>query len=221
MSLQRHLVIFTRWPRFGAGKRRLAAGVGPVQALKVQRVILSLMIRRLGADRRWTTWLAVTPDRSGPWPARFGILPQGEGDLGQRMARVAGTLTPGPVLIVGSDVPGITADIVARGFRTLADHDAVFGPAPDGGYWAVGLRRRPRFLAPFANVRWSTEHALADSLANLAGSSVAMLDVLEDIDDANSLVRQSARGALYTYYSAALRPDRYNHSQDAMNDLVE
>jgi rSAM/selenodomain-associated transferase 1 len=200
MTLARHLVIFTRWPRYGAGKRRLASEIGAIEALRFQRTALSLMLRRLGADTRWTTWLAVTPDRSGPWPAGFGVLPQGQGSLGQRMARVARLPPPGPVLIIGSDIPGITREMVARGFRALGDHAAVFGPATDGGYWAVGLGRRPRFLAPFDGVRWSTEHALADSLANLTGSSVALLDMLEDVDDARSFIRQSKRGLLYTHY---------------------
>jgi hypothetical protein len=201
MSIPRHLVIFTRWPRYGAGKRRLAAEIGAIEALRFQRTALSLMLRRLGRDPRWTTWLAVTPDRSGPWPAKFGILPQGQGSLGQRMARAARSLPLGPVLIIGSDIPGISREMVARGFRALGDHAAVFGPATDGGYWAVGLRRRPRFLEPFDNVRWSTEHALADSLANLTGSSVALLDILEDVDDARSFIRQSKRGLLYTYFA--------------------
>ncbi|HEY8072091.1 MAG TPA: DUF2064 domain-containing protein, partial [Methylocystis sp.] len=129
MSLRAHLVIFARLPRFGAGKRRLAAGVGPVQALRFQRVTLALTLLRLGADPRWTTWLAVTPDRSGPWPPGFGVLPQGKGDLGERMSRVARLIPePGPVLIVGADIPGITTGAVARAFRALGDHDAVFGP---------------------------------------------------------------------------------------------
>lgn len=197
MALRAHLVIFTRLPRYGAGKRRLAAGIGPVQALRFQRVMLAQTLRRLGADPRWTTWLAVTPDRSGPWPPRFGVLLQGAGDLGRRMARVVKALPPGPLLIIGSDIPGITAGDVARAFRALGDHDAVFGPAMDGGYWAVGFRRRPRLVDPFHNVRWSTEHALSDSLANLAGASVAMLDMREDVDDAASLARQSGWEFLY------------------------
>ena len=61
-SLARHLVIFARWPQLGSGKRRLAAGVGAVEALRFQRVTLSLTVLRLGRDRRWITWLAVTPD---------------------------------------------------------------------------------------------------------------------------------------------------------------
>lgn len=191
MALRPHLVIFTRLPRFGAGKRRLATGIGPVQALRFQRVTLMQTLLRLGADPRWTTWIAATPDHSGPWPPRFGLLSQGKGDLGQRMARVARVLPLGPVLIVGSDIPGVTRCEVARAFRALGDHDAVFGPAADGGYWAVGFRRRPRFVDPFRNVRWSTEHALSDTLANLSGAFVAMLDVREDIDDAASLERQS------------------------------
>lgn len=197
MSLRAHLVIFTRLPRYGVGKRRLAAGIGAMQALRFQRVMLTQALRRLGGDPRWTTWLAVTPDRSGPWPPRFGVLAQGKGDLGRRMGRVAKALPPGPVLIVGSDIPGVSADDVARAFRTLGNHDAVFGPAADGGYWAVGFRRRPRFVDPFPNVRWSTEHALSDSLANLARASVAMLDMREDIDDAASLARQPGWEFLY------------------------
>jgi rSAM/selenodomain-associated transferase 1 len=189
MALAQHLVIFTRHPRLGTGKRRLAKDIGPVRALRFQRVMLALTLRRLGRDRRWITWLAVTPDRSGPWPSRQRILPQGQGDLGRRMAAVAWKPVAGPVVIVGSDLPGIMASDVARAFRELGRRDAIFGPATDGGYWLVGLRRRPRFLDPFSNVRWSTEHALADTLVNLVGKDVAVLDVLPDVDDGPSLLR--------------------------------
>lgn len=189
MSLVRHLVIFTRYPRLGTGKRRLAAGVGNAVALRFQRVALFHLLLRLGCDARWRTWLAVTPDRSGPWPRWVHVVPQGDGDLGDRMARVAGGLPPGPVVIVGTDSPCIEAGHIARAFRSLGSHDAVFGPATDGGYWSVGLRRRPRFLDPFAGVRWSSEHALRDTLENLPNRRVAMLETLDDVDDAESLAR--------------------------------
>jgi glycosyltransferase A (GT-A) superfamily protein (DUF2064 family) len=79
---------------------------------------------------------------------------------------------------------------VAQAFAALGAHDAVFGPAGDGGYWLVGLRRRPRVPDPFRGVRWSTPHALADTLANLRPRErVAMLERLEDIDDAASYRR--------------------------------
>jgi rSAM/selenodomain-associated transferase 1 len=187
MHRAHHLVIFARHPRLGTGKRRLARDVGAVQALRFQRVMLALTLRRLGRDRRWTTWLAVTPDRARFRPIWPRSLPQGRGDLGRRMARVARMSRPGPVVIVGSDIPGVTARHIARAFHELGQRDAVFGPAADGGYWLVGLRRRPRLLDPFRNVRWSTGHALADTLQNLAGKKIAFLDTLADVDDGPSL----------------------------------
>lgn len=208
MSLGAHLVIFTRWPQFGAGKRRLAAEIGPVDALRFQRVTLANTLRRLSADARWKTWLAVTPDRSGPWPIAAATVSQGDGDLGRRMIRAAKAPPSGPVLIIGSDIPGITREEISRAFSLLGDRDSVFGPAADGGFWAVGFRRRPRFIDPFAGVRWSTPHALSDSLVNLGAASVGFLGVREDVDDAASLARHRGweflhpEGGLGNYLSA-------------------
>jgi rSAM/selenodomain-associated transferase 1 len=193
MALSRHLVIFARLPRLGTGKRRLAAHVGPVEALRFQRWALSSLIRRLGRDPRWTTWLAVTPSQGGPWPAGIPVIAQPKGDLGLRMAGVASMLPPGPVLIVGSDIPDIRPRHIAAGFAALGNHDAVFGPALDGGYWLVGLKRRPRFINPFDGVRWSTRHALADTLANLKGYRSTLIDTLDDIDDGAALGRLNQR----------------------------
>jgi rSAM/selenodomain-associated transferase 1 len=189
MRLQRHLIIFARLPRLGTGKRRLAADIGPVAALRFQRWALSSLIRRLGHDRRWKTWLAVTPPQSGPWPADIPVIAQPDGDLGRRMAGVARILPPGPVIIIGSDIPDIRAKHIATAFQNLGNHDAVFGPALDGGYWLAGLRRRPRFIDPFDGVRWSSSYALADTLSNLSGYRIALIDSLDDIDDGPALQR--------------------------------
>jgi hypothetical protein len=109
-------------------------------------------------------------------------MPQGPGDLGARMARVMKTLPPGPVVIIGTDAPDIRPPHIAQAFHALGRHEAVFGPAADGGYWLVGLRRRPRCPEIFAGVQWSTSAALADTLANIPKTSVAMLEILQDID---------------------------------------
>ena len=98
-------------------------------------------------------------------------------------------MPPGPVVLIGGDIPGITPAMIARAFRRLGHADAVFGPANDGGYWLVGLKRRPRFVDPFTGVRWSTEHALADTAANLAGMRIDMIDALDDVDDAEGYRR--------------------------------
>lgn len=192
MSIAQHLVVFARAPRLGAVKRRLAADIGDVAAWQFYWRTLAHVLRRVAPDPRWRSWLAVTPDRfasaAGLWPlARHGpprLIPQGAGDLGQRMARPLADLPPGPVVIVGCDIPALNRAHVARAFAALGNHDAVFGPAEDGGYWLVGARRRPRVPDLFGGVRWSSEHALADTRANLAPSqSVALIDVLRDIDD--------------------------------------
>ena len=187
MRPRRHLVIFARFPQAGTGKRRLASGIGAIQALRFQRVRLAILLQRHGRDPRWETWLAVTPDRSGPWPAHVPRIAQGQGDLGVRMGRVMSDLPCGPVVLVGTDIPGITSAVIARSFTALGNHDVVFGPANDGGYWLVGLKRCPRLQQPFSDVRWSSAFALTDTLKNLAGRRVAFVDRLDDVDDAVSL----------------------------------
>ena len=180
-----HLIVMAKSPVAGRGKRRLAAAIGAIQAMRFYRTCLAYTLMRLGRDRRWHALLAVTPDsdvQAAFWPLGIRRLPQGRGDLGARMQRLFQKLPPGPAIIVGSDIPAINASDIARAFRLLGGADAVFGRAPDGGFWLVGLRRSPRLLAPFARVRWSSPHALADTLGNLKGSRVAFAATLSDVD---------------------------------------
>ena len=194
MGLDNHLVVFARQPRLGAVKTRLGREIGMVAAAIFYRRALARVLKRLGRDSRWRPWLAVTPDGAvdGRWPHPWTVFPQGPGDLGRRMARVMALLPPGPVVLIGTDVPDIRPRHVARAFRALGGHDAVFGPAADGGYWLVGMKRRPPDLAVFDGVRWSTEHALADTVANL-NRPPALIDTLEDVDDRASWERWRAR----------------------------
>jgi rSAM/selenodomain-associated transferase 1 len=172
--------VFARAPRLGMVKRRLASGIGALAALRWYRGTLAAALRRLAADRRFRVVVAVTPDRSGgPWLHGLPRIGQGRGDLGQRMHRVLARHRRAAV--VGSDVPGLRADDVARAFRLLRGGNACFGPAADGGYWLVALGpRRP--AQPFSNVRWSTPSALADTRRNFAGRPVALLRTLRDVD---------------------------------------
>jgi len=170
MRQRRHLVVFLRAPRLGRVKSRLAAGIGALEALRFYRETCEHLLRRMMRDRRWQVHLALTPDRDAlgarAWPvaaARFG---QGMGDLGRRMERAVRRLPPGPVVIVGSDIPALGPAHVARAFAALGTHHAVFGPAADGGY------------------------SLADTLAGLPRDlRVAFLETLEDVDDAAAYAR--------------------------------
>lgn len=180
--------MFLREPRLGAVKRRLAHDIGARAAWAFYRLTLRTVAWRLARDPRWRLCLAVTPDR---WPARDPGLPaglrvvrQGAGDLGERMQRTLRALPTGPTLLVGSDIPDISAPLIWRAFERFKGHDAVFGPATDGGYWLVGLAPRPLAGKPFHGVNWSSPGALAETIGNLpAGTRLAMADTLPDIDN--------------------------------------
>ena len=182
-------------PRVGAVKTRLARDIGAVEAWRVYRAMSGNLVRRLAADRRWRTLLAVTPDHAldaRDWPDGIARIAQGPGNLGARMQRLLDRFAPGPAVIVGSDLPALSPDRIAAAFRALRRAGIVVGPAGDGGYWLVGARslRMPRL---FENVRWSGPHALADTLRNVRGIEVAMLDELEDLDDAAGYRRWRGR----------------------------
>jgi len=200
MIPQRHLIIFAKSPALGQVKRRLAAEIGDVEALRFYRANLTRLIRRLGGDRRWTTRLVVSPDgvaRNGfPGMAGHAVSAQGGGDIGARMGRAIAAAPPGPAVLIGADIPDVTPAHIARAFEALRGHDVVFGPAADGGYWLVGASAMARRELVFADdIRWSSPHALADTRAGLpAGTQVALADRLEDFDDAGAYRRWRMRG---------------------------
>lgn len=178
-------------PHPGRVKTRLGREIGMVPAAWWFRHQVAGLLRRV-RDPRWQTVLAVSPDREGldsrVWPEDLVRWPQGRGNLGDRMARIFRDMPPGPVAIIGADIPGITNGHIRAAFRTLGQSDAVFGPAPDGGYWLVGMARRK---APppglFNGVHWSTDHALADTVTTLPGHRIARIDTLRDVDNASDL----------------------------------
>jgi len=179
-------------PRPGRVKTRLGADIGLVKSAWWFRHQAGRLIRNLSDNPRWETILAVSPDMEGlasrNWPSNVGRMAQGKGCLGDRMARVFRTFSAGPVVIIGADIPGITPGHIGRAFRALGSHDAVFGPAFDGGYWLVGLKQTasiPKGI--FKNVRWSSEFALADSEASLSGYRIARIDTLQDVDTAKDM----------------------------------
>lgn len=180
------LVIMAKAPRVGCVKTRLGAEIGMVEAAQWYRRETARTIRTL-IDRRWETVLAITPDNArvgrGVWPFGVARIPQGDGHLGQRMARLLKNDPARPTCVVGSDIPFVTKAHIRQAFSQLSDHDAVIGPAEDGGYWLIGLgaaHAAPRgFLE---NVRWSTEHARADTLASAPSLRWAEIDTLFDVD---------------------------------------
>lgn len=185
------LAVFVRLPRPGRVKTRLAAGTGSIAAAWWYRHQTNRLLRRV-TDPRWRTVLAVADPadlRAAAWPARFQRLAQPAGSLGRRMVGVLRAV-PGPVVVVGSDIPPLRAAHVAACFRALAGADVVLGPAEDGGYWAIG--RRGGVTLPrdcLDGVRWSGPHARSDTEARLSRFRIARGPVLWDVDRAADLGR--------------------------------
>jgi uncharacterized protein len=192
--MRRTLVLFLRVPQLGTGKRRLARDIGDVAALRFERAMIALLLRRLAKDRRWRLRIAVTPD-SACRRARLcckGVetAGQGPGNLGIRMRRALANCPTAPAVLVGSDIPALDADHIAEAFRLLGQNDMVFGPAQDGGFWLIGARHPRHLPSLFERVRWSSPHALADTLAGLPRRiRVGYAEMLEDVDNGDAYRR--------------------------------
>lgn len=187
------VIVFARVPRLGTVKRRLARGIGDRAALRFHSRTLDRLVRALARERRFRTCLATTPARAWmPLPTGLGMrIDQGHGDVGQRMHRAFARFGRRRVVLLGCDIPAAGAADVLAAFRALGSADAVFGPATDGGYWLVGMGpRRPAH--PFACCRWSTPHALEDTLRNFRHRRVTTLRALSDVDTADDYRRLQA-----------------------------
>lgn len=196
------LLVFAKEPTPGHVKTRLAASIGAVRAAQVYRELTALTLahavaaRRAGVVCAIELWCAPSPDssyfRDIATAAGASLHAQVEGDLGARMTdAIAGALTRADaVLLVGSDCPVLDTDRLGHAAALLAQHDAVLGPAEDGGYVLVGARRP----LPFASIRWSSPHALTDTTAGFvrAGIRWAALPVLWDVDEPADLARWEA-----------------------------
>ena len=152
------IAIFARWPEPGKAKTRLIPALGAEGAAAVYRKLLELTVREARASGL-PFHLRVTGDD----PARFrkwlgtdlDVRDQGDGDLGEKLVRV-----PTPGMMIGSDCPGLTAALLREAASALSAHDAVIGPADDGGYWLLGLRNPCPAL--FTDVAWSTPAVLPE-----------------------------------------------------------
>lgn len=187
---RRHLIIYARAPRYARVKTRLARDIGNIETLRFYRNTLQNISRRLMTMENLSFSIAITPDidqKNTHISLLRGIplMAQGSGNLGIRMTNTFANLGPGPAIIIGSDIPDINPNHINNAFRQLGENDAVFGPSKDGGYWLVGLKRRQPAPPGFMNnVRWSSEHALADTITTLPKSwKVSYINHLNDIDD--------------------------------------
>lgn len=184
------LLIFAKPPRIGLSKTRLAEGVGRAEARRIASFTLASTLRAARASGL-NVRIYTTPDNlAATLQGRsvFGGLPvhpQGPGTLTERLERGLSEAPPGRVLFIGADAPDITPGLLRSAVRGLTHHDAVFGPALDGGFWLFGMHKGPLTRSPFRRVRWSGPHAMEDVWSQLPDAArVWLLPPLIDIDAA-------------------------------------
>jgi len=185
----RRLVIMVKDPIAGHVKTRLGRDIGTMAATKFYRHTLCNVTSRLAVDPRWQTFLSVAPAHAihSRMLPKLTRIAQPEGNIGQRMQSIFNWAAPGPIVVIGTDIPEAEPSHIARAFRTLGGSDVVFGPASDGGFWLIGMRRCPRKINAFERVRWSTCHTLSDCLTGLRAHRIALVDELSDADEASDM----------------------------------
>jgi rSAM/selenodomain-associated transferase 1 len=194
--------VIAKEPVAGLAKTRLVPALGEAGAARMAGVMLAdtlAAVRATGAD----PWLCFTPaearERLGRLAPGFGLLAQGPGDLGDRLAAcLADLLATGAdrVTIVGADTPHVPIASYQQAFVLLDEADVVLGPALDGGYYLVGTKAvRPEL---FVGVPMGTEEVLTETLARAArgGLVVDLLPPLRDLDRVEDLAAALDAGEL-------------------------
>ncbi len=187
------LAVIAKAPIAGRVKTRLCPPCAPDQAAALAEAAL----RDTLAAMAGATDLAgcavrraiVLDGAPGAWVDGEQVIAQRGAGLDERLAAAFEDLGDGPTLIIGMDTPQLTAALLADALAALEHHDAVLGPAADGGYWGIGLRRAdPRALI---GVPMSVDHTLAAQRARLAelGLDVADAATLIDVDTIEDAAR--------------------------------
>jgi hypothetical protein len=180
------IVIFAKEPVPGRVKTRLipalgAEGAAGLAAAMLERTIAEALATGLDVE------LCGDPDPAG-WHRGppLGLAVQGDGGLGERLARAAARAV-GPVLLIGTDCPGLDRDRLCAAAAALAAHDAVVHPAEDGGFVLLGLSRFHPSL--FEGIAWSTATVTAATIARIEalGWTLDVRETLRDIDDPSDL----------------------------------
>ena len=212
MTNQKKLIIFTRYPEPGTTKTRLIGALGANGAAELHRKMAELAVG-VARELKASTGIAIEirfvggdDSKMRQWLGNdINYAPQIGLDLGERMDNAFKSgFDQGcnRIVIVGSDCPELTANILEEAFQALDRHPVVLGPASDGGYYLVGLKQR---LPVFQDIPWGTENVLEETRKALSSLEVScvLLERLSDVD---------TPGDLHIWESAQKARNNHNNS---------
>ncbi len=180
------LLITIKNPEKGKVKTRLAATVGEERALEIYLALLAHtrdVAQQVSAGRY--LFYSNFVDENDEWDRRFFTKKkQSSGDIGERMANCFAETLPkhAKAVLVGSDIPGLSREILELAFEKLQDHDFVIGPAEDGGYYLIGMKVFEP--AVFQDIEWSTPAVFEKTIRKMEGlgKNWFQLPTLSDVD---------------------------------------
>ncbi|WP_319783898.1 TIGR04282 family arsenosugar biosynthesis glycosyltransferase [Oceanisphaera sp. IT1-181] len=230
------IIVFAKAPIAGMAKTRLAGALGFERAAMLARHMLSSTLEACLTADIGPVELCMSPAADAPeWaqvllPPQLILSSQGEGDLGSRMARAARRALSGnalsgysltnraelepqaqqQVLLVGTDCPQLSPELLRRAAQRLSTQDALLHPTWDGGYALLGLRQFSDYL--FTDIPWSTPEVAALTQARLTqlGRRYTLAERLQDIDEPADL---------FWLTSAWRQTIAYRHSLQATQDV--
>ena len=184
-NTDRLLLIFTRNPKLGKCKTRLAATLGDQAALDVYMILLrhtAEITKDLNCLKE--VYYSEEIPENDLWDKDIYAKQLQEGnDLGERMYNAFKSgFQKGyqKIIIIGSDIYDLNSETIEAGFNSLENSDFVIGPAADGGYYLLGMKTLNKEI--FLNKNWGTETVLEDTLNNLNHKKVKLLQIKNDID---------------------------------------
>ncbi|MBT8321287.1 MAG: TIGR04282 family arsenosugar biosynthesis glycosyltransferase [Eudoraea sp.] len=179
------LLIFTRNPELGKCKTRLAAVIGDESALEIYNFLLartSEITKDLKADK--TVYYSESVVDQDLWDNKSYSKKQQQGrDLGERMLNAfEWGFDQGyqKILLIGSDLYDLSSEDLEQAFEALDSNDHVVGPASDGGYYLLGMKKLKKEL--FQDKTWGKASVLEDTLDDLRDETVHLLEVRNDVD---------------------------------------
>jgi uncharacterized protein len=187
------LIIFIKNPVAGKVKTRLAATIGDADALKIYLELIAFTLKE-ATKTKAVTYLYFSDEIDNSIDASCQALQKdiqkGDG-LGERLKNAFAEVIAGNyknVVVIGTDCPGISAEIIESSFNNLSDNEVVIGPAADGGYYLLGMRNFHPAL--FDDINWGTASVLEATINHCKKNKLSykLLMELNDIDEEKDLI---------------------------------
>ena len=203
-------LLFAKSPDPGRVKTRLAAKVGMTAAAELYKCFVEEtagLLKKLGLDFRLYFWPPETKDIFIAWlGSDINYLPQSGNDLGQKLKNAfEDTFNNGykSVIAIGSDSPDLSMDFLKQARSALVSHDAVIGPASDGGYYLIGFNKDSFATEVFDEINWSTNSVLEKTINKFNSMKINFFELpkwhdIDNLADLKLLIKRNKNTAFKT-----------------------